>query len=151
MGLGEATRAMEELGRLEELTDQLGQSYPGARLDDIDLDDLESVLGEQARADVDALAELERELREQGVFERAPDGSLRLSPKALRRLGESALRDVVDKIGARRGERADPAMPARPASRPARAGRGPSATPNRGTCRERCSMRSCAGPAATTG
>lgn len=105
MGLGEATRAMEELGRLEELTDQLGQSYPGARLDDIDLDDLAAVLGEQARADVDALAALERELREQGVFERAPDGSLRLSPKALRRLGESALRDVVDKIGSRRGER----------------------------------------------
>jgi len=106
LGLGEATRAMEELGRLEELTAQLGQSYPGARLDDIDLDDLQSALGEQARADVEALAELERELREQGVFERAPDGSLRLSPKALRRLGESALRDVVDKIGSRRGDRA---------------------------------------------
>src|SRR6478735_7309241 len=106
MGLGEATRAMEELGRLEQLTDQLSQGYPGAQLDDIDLDDLEAVLGEQARADVQALAALERELRDQGVFERAPDGSLRLSPKALRRLGESALRDVVDKIGARRGDRA---------------------------------------------
>jgi uncharacterized protein with von Willebrand factor type A (vWA) domain len=106
MGLGEATRAMEELGRLEELTDQLSQSYPGARLDDIDLDDLAAALGDEARADVEALAALERELREQGVFERAPDGSLRLSPKALRRLGESALRDVVDKIGARRGDRA---------------------------------------------
>lgn len=105
MGMGEATRAMEELGRLEDLTDQLSQSYPGARLDDIDLDDLQGALGEQARADVEALAALERELREQGVFERAPDGSLRLSPKALRRLGESALRDVVDQIGARRGER----------------------------------------------
>src|SRR6478735_6582714 len=105
MGLGEATRAMEELGRLEELIDQLGQRYPGARLDDIDLDALGSVLGERARADVDALAELEKELREQGVFERAADGSLRLSPKALRRLGESVLRDVVDKLGARRGER----------------------------------------------
>ncbi len=106
MGLGEATRAMEELSRLEELTDQLGQSYPGARLDDIDLDDLEAALGPQARSDAEALAALERELREQGVFERAPDGSLRLSPRALRRLGESALRDVVDKIGSRRGERA---------------------------------------------
>src|ERR1700712_614144 len=109
MGLGEATRAMEELGRLEELTDQLGQSYPGARLDDIDLDDLQAALGDQARADVEALAQLERELREQGVFERAPDGSLRLSPKALRRLGESALRDVVDKIGSRRGGAVDQA------------------------------------------
>src|SRR5450755_59824 len=106
MGLGEATRALEELGRLEELTGQLGQSYPGAEMDDIDLEALAAALGEQARADVETLAALERELREQGVFERAPDGSLRLSPKALRRLGESALRDVVDKLAARGGERA---------------------------------------------
>ena len=86
-------------------------------------------LGEQARVDARALAELERELRRQGLFERMPDGSLRLSPKALRRLGESALRDVVDRIGGRRGERR-PAAPARPASRPARPGRGRSATPS---------------------
>ena len=59
----------------------------------------------QARVDARALAELQRELERQGLFERAPDGSLQLSPKALRRLGESALRDVVDQIGARRGER----------------------------------------------
>ncbi len=106
LGLGQATRAMEELAQLEQLGDQLGQAYPGARLDDIDLDELAAALGEQAAADVRALAALERELREQGVFERAPDGSLRLSPKALRRLGESVLKDVVDKIGTRRGERA---------------------------------------------
>lgn len=122
LGLGEATRAMEELGRLEELTDQLGQRYSGARLDDIDLDSLQAVLGERARADIEALTTLERQLRDQGVFERAADGSLRLSPKALRRLGESALRDVVDKIGSRRGERAmrragaagEPTMSSRP-------------------------------------
>jgi len=105
LGLGEATRALEELGQLDALAEQLAQSYPGARMEDIDLDALEEVLGEQARVDARALAELERELARQGVFERMPDGSLRLSPKALRRLGESALSDVVDRIGARRGER----------------------------------------------
>ncbi len=105
MGLGEATRAMEELAQLEGLGDQLAQSYPGARLDDIDLDELAAALGDRAVADVRDLARLERELREQGLFERAPDGSLRLSPKALRRLGQTALKDVVDKIGSRRGER----------------------------------------------
>ena len=103
--MGEATRAMEELGRLDALAEQLSQSYPGASLEDIDLDALEAQLGEQARVDARALAELERELRRQGLFERMPDGSLRLSPKALRRLGESALRDVVDRLGSRRGER----------------------------------------------
>jgi uncharacterized protein with von Willebrand factor type A (vWA) domain len=105
LGMGEATRAMEELGRLDALAEQLSQSYPGAALEDVDLDELAAALGEQARVDARALAELERELRRQGLFERMPDGSLRLSPKALRRLGESALRDVVDRIGGRRGER----------------------------------------------
>jgi uncharacterized protein with von Willebrand factor type A (vWA) domain len=105
LGLGEATRALEELGQLDALAEQLSQSYPGARMEDIDLDALEGALGEQARVDARALADLERELARQGLFERMPDGSLRLSPKALRRLGESALRAVVDRIGARRGER----------------------------------------------
>ncbi|WP_433282625.1 vWA domain-containing protein [Pseudonocardia xinjiangensis] len=105
MGMGEATRAMEQLGQLDALAEQLSQSYPGARMEDIDLDALGQHLGDEARVDARALAELERELQRQGLFERAPDGSLQLSPKALRRLGESALRDVVDKIGARRGER----------------------------------------------
>jgi uncharacterized protein with von Willebrand factor type A (vWA) domain len=105
MGMGEATRAMEELGQLDALAEQLSQSYPGARLEDIDLESVGKHLGDQARVDARALAELQRELERQGLFDRAPDGSLQLSPKALRRLGESALRDVVDKIGARRGER----------------------------------------------
>jgi uncharacterized protein with von Willebrand factor type A (vWA) domain len=105
MGMGEATRAMEELGQLDALAEQLAQSYPGARLEDIDLDALERHLGDEARVDARALADLQRELERQGLFERAPDGSLQLSPKALRRLGESALRDVVDQLGSRRGER----------------------------------------------
>ncbi|GAA2006031.1 VWA domain-containing protein [Nakamurella flavida] len=105
MGMGEATRSLEELGRLDDLAEQLGQSYAGARLDDIDLESLESLLGKQARVDAQALAELERQLQQEGLFSRAPDGSLQLSPKALRRLGESALRDVVESLGGRRGER----------------------------------------------
>jgi uncharacterized protein with von Willebrand factor type A (vWA) domain len=105
LGMGEATRAMEQLGQLDVLAEQLAQSYPGARLEDIDMEALDSLLGAQARVDTRTLVELERELQRQGLFERAADGSLQLSPKAIRRLGESALRDVVDRIGARRGER----------------------------------------------
>jgi uncharacterized protein with von Willebrand factor type A (vWA) domain len=105
MGMGEATRAMEQLGQLDALAEQLAQSYPGARLEDIDLEALERHLGDEARVDARALADLQRELERQGMFERAPDGSLQLSPKALRRLGESALHDAVDQLGARRGER----------------------------------------------
>ncbi|MDN5919800.1 MAG: VWA domain-containing protein [Pseudonocardia sp.] len=105
MGMGEATRAMEELGQLDSLAEQLSQSYPGARMEDIDLDALTEALGPQAAVDAKTLADLERELQRQGLFERTPDGSLMLSPKALRRLGQSVLRDVADRIGGRQGER----------------------------------------------
>lgn len=105
LGLGEAVEAMQELGELDELAAQLAQSYPGARLEDIDLEMLERRLGAEARVDAARLAELERELGRQGLFERAPDGSLRLTPKALRRLGEVALRDIVGKLRGRKGQR----------------------------------------------
>ncbi|MBY8859505.1 VWA domain-containing protein [Nocardia sp. CA2R105] len=105
LGMGEGAQAMQDLAELDALAEQLGQSYPGARLEDIDLDALTRQLGDEARVDARRLAELERELRRQGLFERAPDGSLRLTPKALRRLGETALRAVVGQLRSRRGER----------------------------------------------
>lgn len=105
LGMGEGAQAMQDLGELDALAEQLAQSYPGARLEDIDLEALQRQLGDQAGVDARRLAELERELRRQGMFERAPDGSLQLSPKALRRLGETALRDVLGQLRAGRGER----------------------------------------------
>ncbi|RDI49936.1 vWA domain-containing protein [Nocardia mexicana] len=105
LGLGEGAQALQDLAELDALAEQLGQSYPGARLEDIDLDALARHLGDDARVDAGRLAELERELRRQGLFERAPDGSLRLTPRALRRLGETALRDVIGQLRSRRGER----------------------------------------------
>ncbi|SDW53513.1 Uncharacterized protein, contains von Willebrand factor type A (vWA) domain [Amycolatopsis xylanica] len=105
LGLGEGAQAMSDLAELDALAEQLAQSYPGARLEDIDLDALERQLGGEASVDARRLSELERELRRQGLFERAPDGSLRLSPKALRRLGETALAEVVNSLRGRTGDR----------------------------------------------
>jgi uncharacterized protein with von Willebrand factor type A (vWA) domain len=95
LGLAEGARAMSDLAELDALAEQLAQSYPGARLEDIDLDALTRQLGDEATVDARRLSELERQLREQGLLERAPDGSLRLSPKALRQLGQTALADVL--------------------------------------------------------
>jgi len=104
LGLGEGAQAMADLAEIDALAEQLAQSYPGARLEDIDVEALERQLDEDASVDARRLAELERELRAQGLLERAPDGSLRLSPKALRRLGQTALRDVVN-AARRQGQR----------------------------------------------
>jgi len=105
MGLGEATQAMADIGELEQLAEQLSQAYPGARMEDVDLVALEHQLGPQAVADARTLSDIERELARQGFLDRAPDGDWRLSPKAMRRLGESALRDVAEQLSARRGDR----------------------------------------------
>jgi uncharacterized protein with von Willebrand factor type A (vWA) domain len=105
LGLGEGAQAMADLAELDALAEQLAQSYAGARAEDIDLDALARQLGDEARIDARRLAELERELERHGFFERAPDGSLRLSPKAMRRLGAQALADVAEVLRSRRGER----------------------------------------------
>jgi len=105
LGLAEGARAMSDLAELDALAEQLAQSYPGARLEDIDLDALTRQLGDEATVDARRLTELERELRNQGLLERAPDGSLRLSPKALRQLGQTALSDVLRAARGQSGER----------------------------------------------
>ncbi len=105
LGLGDGAQAMEDLAQLDALAEQLAQGYPGARLEDVDLDALAAQFGAEATVDARMLAELERELHRHGVFTRGADGTLRLSPKALRRLGETALSDAVRRLRTGRGER----------------------------------------------
>jgi uncharacterized protein with von Willebrand factor type A (vWA) domain len=97
LGYGEATGALAELADLDDLLDQLGQEHPGATLDDIDVETVERALGSSAAQDVRALQQLERELERQGWLVRGAEG-LELSPKALRRLGQTALRRVFEHL-----------------------------------------------------
>ncbi|MDI9905471.1 VWA domain-containing protein [Rhodococcus sp. IEGM 1406] len=105
MGLGEGTGALQDIAELESLADQLSQQYAGATLDDIDPELLARQLGDEAAADARTLADLEKALQEQGFFDRAPDGQWRLSPKAMRQLGQTALRDVAGQLSSRTGQR----------------------------------------------
>jgi uncharacterized protein with von Willebrand factor type A (vWA) domain len=104
LGYGEAAGALQELADLDDVIEQLSQEHAGATLDDVDVESVERTLGSGAAADVQALQELERELERQGWLTRA-DGALTLSPKALRRLGQTALRQVFEHLGTgKRGE-----------------------------------------------
>jgi uncharacterized protein with von Willebrand factor type A (vWA) domain len=100
LGLGDATTALEELADLEALEASLGQDYPGASLDDIDVDALRRNLGPRAVEDLEALRALERELTEQGFLTRE-HGRLKLTPKAIRRIGATALRRIFRQLEAR--------------------------------------------------
>ncbi|EFV14876.1 vWA domain-containing protein [Segniliparus rugosus] len=105
LGLGDGARAMADVAELEQLTDALSQGYDGARVDDVDLDALGRQLGEDAVEDLRQLSELERAMLEQGFLDRGADGQWRLSPKAMRQLGQAAFRDLVGELGARAGAR----------------------------------------------
>ena len=105
LGLGDGTGVLQDIAELDQLSEQLQQSYAGSRLDDIDLDALSRQLGDQAAVDARTLQELEQALRDSGQLERGSDGDLRLTPKAMRQLGKALLRDVAQRLSGRQGER----------------------------------------------
>jgi uncharacterized protein with von Willebrand factor type A (vWA) domain len=75
LGMGEGAQAMADIAELEQLAEQLSQSYPGASMDDVDLDALAGQLDDQAAVDARTLAELERALMNQGFLDRGRTAS----------------------------------------------------------------------------
>src|SRR5215204_1130049 len=99
LGYSDAVEAVAEVADLEALEAQLSQTDAGGSLDDVDVDMLERRLGSEAARDLRALRDLERELARQGYLTRGDDG-LRLTPRAVRRLGQTALRRVFAQLAA---------------------------------------------------
>ncbi len=97
LGLPDATSALAELAELEQLSEDLGDGFARTDLETIDETAVERVLGRAARDDLEALRDLQRELERQGYL--LNDGeTLQLSPKAIRRIGRTALRAVFDSL-----------------------------------------------------
>ncbi|GGL11428.1 vWA domain-containing protein [Planomonospora parontospora] len=104
LGMADAVTALDELADLTQLEAALRQDYPGARLDDVDEAAIRRALGRSAVDDLRALRQIERELEQQGYLQRRR-GRLELTPKAVRRLGETALRRVFASLeSGRRGD-----------------------------------------------
>src|SRR4030095_12543468 len=81
LGLGDGTGVLQDIADLDDLAEQLAQTYDGARLDDLDLAKLTRQLGNDAAVDARTLKRLEQALRDSGYLKRTSDGQLRLSPK----------------------------------------------------------------------
>jgi uncharacterized protein with von Willebrand factor type A (vWA) domain len=105
LGLGDGTGVFQDLADLDDLSEQLSQSYNGSRLDDLDLDKLARQLGDDAAVNARTLQQLEQALRDSGTLKRGTDGKLKLTPKAMRQLGKALLRDVADRMSGRQGDR----------------------------------------------
>ncbi len=105
LGLGDGTGVFQDLADLDDLAEQLAQSYSGSRMDDVDLDKLARQLGDDAAVDARTLQRLEQALRDSGTLKRGSDGDLQLTPKAMRQLGKALLRDVAERMSSRTGQR----------------------------------------------
>lgn len=105
LGLGDGTGVFQDIADLDALAEQLAQSGPGSDLDDLDLDTLTRQLGADAAVDARTLQRLEKALRNSGTMRRGTDGQLRLTPKAMRQLGKSLLKDVAQRMSGRQGAR----------------------------------------------
>ena len=107
LGLGDATTALEELAELDELAAALSQDYPGASLDDVDPEAIAAALGRSAVDDLRELQQIERELERAGFLTRR-SGRLELTPRAVRRIGQTALARIFRQISS--GARGDHAQ-----------------------------------------
>ena len=112
----EAMKLMDELQQMEELERQLRRVQTPDDLEKIDPIDVEKLLGEESAQDLERLKELARKLEEAGYLERKGD-RLELTARAIRKLGDKALRDIFahlkrDRFGRhaveRRGAGGDP-------------------------------------------
>lgn len=105
LGFSEGAAAMAELGDLDRLADGLARGSAGSPLSELDLEAVARHLGGEAAVSLRTLARLEQSMRESGYLSRRPDGDLRLSPAALRKLGGSLLRDAARRLSGRTGAR----------------------------------------------
>ncbi|HZQ88084.1 MAG TPA: hypothetical protein VFA83_24765 [Acidimicrobiales bacterium] len=104
LGFSEAANLMNELGDMDALEQVLrnAQSNPGA-LAEVDVDRARQLLGNDASASLEQLANLARQLEQAGLIEQR-EGRLELTPRGLRKIGDNALADLFkhmaqDKMG----------------------------------------------------
>ena len=97
VSMKEAMRVMEELQQMDQLERQLRRAKDPGDLDKIDKDDIERLLGEEAARDLQKLRELAKKLEEAGYLENK-GGKLQLTARAIRKIGDKALRDVFDHL-----------------------------------------------------
>jgi uncharacterized protein with von Willebrand factor type A (vWA) domain len=97
LDMAQANSLMSQLGDLDQLEQMMrGASNPGA-LRDVDIDRARELLGDQAAASLERMAEITKLLTEAGLVEQK-EGRLELTPKGMRRLGQNALAELFKKL-----------------------------------------------------
>ena len=95
LSLQEAMGLMERLQGMDRLESQLERA--SFRLDDVDRGLAEQILGPQAKQALDQLRQMTEILEKAGYVERK-DRRLELTPRGMRKIGKSALKDIFEQL-----------------------------------------------------
>lgn len=88
---------MGDLQQMDQLEQQIQQVMRSGDVEDIDLDNVEQVMGEDARRQMEQLQNLIKQLEEAGYLRRKGD-RLELTPRGIRKLAQQALREVFSEL-----------------------------------------------------
>ncbi len=95
VSMRQAMGLMDQLQQMDRLESQLQRG--SFRLDDVDPSLAESLLGPEARRQLDQLQQVSRVLEKAGYIERK-GRRLELTPKGMRRIGKGALKDIFAQL-----------------------------------------------------
>ena len=93
----EAMELMGQLQNMDELEDQIREATRRGNLEDLDLDEVQELLGDDARRDLEQLQRIARMLEEAGYVTQRGN-RLELTPKGIRRIGQKAMKDIFAQI-----------------------------------------------------
>ena len=93
LDLQQAMQLMGELQDMDQLEKQLQDVARRGNLDDLDLDEIERLLGEEARRNLEQLKDMARMLEEAGFIRHNGD-RMELTPRGIRKIGQKALKEV---------------------------------------------------------
>ena len=93
LDLQEAMQLMGHLQDMDDLERQLQAVMRRGNLDDLDLEEIERLLGEEARRDLERLKDIARMLEEAGYI-RSNGDRMELTPRGIRKIGQKALKEV---------------------------------------------------------
>ncbi len=97
LGFADGSQMMKDLGQIDQLDRFLRQATAPQGLAEVDLDQVERLLGNDAAASLQRVSELAKMLEEQGLIQ-GKEGRLELTPRGLRRLGQQALGDLFSSL-----------------------------------------------------
>jgi uncharacterized protein with von Willebrand factor type A (vWA) domain len=97
LNLDQAMQVMHDLQEMDRLERQMREAIDTADPSNIDRDALARQLGDQASEQLEQLEQITRLLEEAGLVERRGE-QLELTPRAIRKIGQKALRDIFQHL-----------------------------------------------------